>query len=177
MRAILLSVKMLANRRCSPFSTLPTTIVDTVLTYLPTSERKRIDFSQMLALSSQYAEVVPNQPECQQCHSALSHYTQSYECGCPQAFFCSINCQREAWHAHHNSCPSTSLSSSASSSSDNPSERKQCSECGMNAQECARGKLLRCARCSSVYYCSRACQRKAWPRHKEKCSKLLLNNS
>ena len=59
MRAILLSVKMLANRRCSLFSALPTTIVDTVLTYLPTSERKRIDFSQMHALSSQYVRSFP----------------------------------------------------------------------------------------------------------------------
>jgi len=36
-----------------------------------------------------------------------------------------------------------------------------------NSNEC---KLLRCARCKNMWYCSKACQRNDWKRHKRVCS-------
>ncbi|KAF6249422.1 hypothetical protein COO60DRAFT_970657 [Scenedesmus sp. NREL 46B-D3] len=32
--------------------------------------------------------------------------------------------------------------------------------------------LLRCSRCKHAWYCSQACQRSAWPQHKQECKKL-----
>ena len=34
-------------------------------------------------------------------------------------------------------------------------------------------KLLTCARCQSVRYCSAACQKVMWPNHKLKCKTVL----
>jgi hypothetical protein len=41
---------------------------------------------------------------------------------------------------------------------------KACAGCG--ASEC---KLMKCARCHSVLYCTKACQLAAWPTHKAAC--------
>jgi hypothetical protein len=45
-----------------------------------------------------------------------------------------------------------------------------CSACGAGAP--AGGKLLVCARCRCVLFCSVACQRAAWSGHKPECRKL-----
>ncbi len=37
---------------------------------------------------------------------------------------------------------------------------------------CGKKSLKYCAKCVSAKYCSRICQQKHWPEHKEKCTKL-----
>ncbi|KAI9056924.1 hypothetical protein FKP32DRAFT_1598804 [Trametes sanguinea] len=44
----------------------------------------------------------------------------------------------------------------------------QCSHCGKMEQH-IKGKLKRCAGCTIARYCSRECQKNAWPTHKEFC--------
>lgn len=39
------------------------------------------------------------------------------------------------------------------------------------APNCSKDAPLRCARCGSSWYCSLKCQKAAWPRHKNQCSK------
>jgi hypothetical protein len=48
----------------------------------------------------------------------------------------------------------------------------ECSGCGSD-----RGKLLMCARCRLVKYCSRACQVKAWPQHKKACRRASTQDA
>jgi MYND finger len=73
-------------------------------------------------------------------------------------------------YARHASSKS-SASSSALSLADvvqelkAPSERPDKSQCS----RCPATATSRCARCKSVAYCSRACQRADWPTHKEQC--------
>jgi tetratricopeptide (TPR) repeat protein len=42
-----------------------------------------------------------------------------------------------------------------------------CGRCG--ALGCAAAPLRRCTGCGSAWYCSRACQREAWPGHRDAC--------
>jgi hypothetical protein len=35
-----------------------------------------------------------------------------------------------------------------------------------------KDKMQQCSRCHSAAYCSRECQKKAWPRHKNFCKKI-----
>jgi hypothetical protein len=39
-----------------------------------------------------------------------------------------------------------------------------------------KGKLLKCAHCASVYYCSRDCQRAHWKEHKRDCDDMRREN-
>lgn len=41
--------------------------------------------------------------------------------------------------------------------------------CTLPGRKVERSKLLCCAKCRSVYYCSSECQKAAWPLHKERC--------
>ncbi|KAK5732563.1 translational activator for mitochondrial COX1 [Elasticomyces elasticus] len=43
-----------------------------------------------------------------------------------------------------------------------------CGSCDSNTSV-SGGALLRCARCTKVYYCSKECQKQDWPRHKTAC--------
>jgi len=47
---------------------------------------------------------------------------------------------------------------------------------GKSCEHCLVGelekRLLRCARCKTVYFCDRACQKAAHPRHKLRCANL-----
>lgn len=47
-----------------------------------------------------------------------------------------------------------------------PFTPKECRQCGATDK-----KLLKCARCHFERYCSSACQKKDWPRHKQLCRK------
>lgn len=54
-------------------------------------------------------------------------------------------------------------------------EEAGCSQCGAMQRfspENPEGKLMKCAACKSVAYCSRECQKKAWKKHKVDCKRL-----
>ncbi len=44
------------------------------------------------------------------------------------------------------------------------------SQCNLPNREVERSKMLSCARCGDANYCSRECQKAAWPEHKELCN-------
>ncbi|KAL4425904.1 hypothetical protein ABPG75_009920 [Micractinium tetrahymenae] len=46
-----------------------------------------------------------------------------------------------------------------------PAQARCCAQCGS-----LDGKLRRCARCRGPYYCSKACQKAAWPQHRTGCA-------
>ncbi len=62
--------------------------------------------------------------------------------------------------------------------------QEQCAQCGAVGGAKKRGQpapgggeaavilLKACSACRSVYYCSEACQRAAWPAHKAECKAL-----
>ena len=64
---------------------------------------------------------------------------------------------------------SSALSSDSSESPRPASGSGSCNVCGKQASSMPEGKLLTCSRCSSVFYCSAACQQKHWPLHREHC--------
>jgi hypothetical protein len=45
--------------------------------------------------------------------------------------------------------------------------RKRCAVCGIPLAD-----VKQCGGCRKVAYCSRECQRKHWPQHKEECRRL-----
>ena len=45
---------------------------------------------------------------------------------------------------------------------------EQCSVCGKESTS-------RCSKCKTVYYCSRECQLRDWPNHKQSCNKIKRN--
>lgn len=48
---------------------------------------------------------------------------------------------------------------------------RACGACGKSCEE-AGAKLKTCGRCQAAYFCSRECQKRAWPEHKEECERL-----
>ncbi|KZP30281.1 hypothetical protein FIBSPDRAFT_126375 [Athelia psychrophila] len=49
--------------------------------------------------------------------------------------------------------------------------KEMCSACGLVA---GRENLKTCAKCRVVRYCSRECQRVAWPQHKTRCNAVVI---
>ena len=52
-------------------------------------------------------------------------------------------------------------------------EQRKCEECGQCPPALLKG--FKCARCKTVYYCSRACQQKAWRVHKSLCLRSVAD--
>ena len=70
-------------------------------------------------------------------------------------------CPEPAWlRVLHYTCPMKYNSHTAG---------KSCEHCLVGELE---KRLLRCARCKTVYFCDRACQKAAHPRHKLRCANL-----
>ena len=70
-------------------------------------------------------------------------------------------CPEPAWlRVLHYTCPMKYKSHTAG---------KSCEHCLVGELE---KRLLRCARCKTVYFCDRACQKAAHPRHKLRCANL-----
>ncbi|KIJ38401.1 hypothetical protein M422DRAFT_259068 [Sphaerobolus stellatus SS14] len=51
----------------------------------------------------------------------------------------------------------------------NHNESKGCRQCEARSTQ---KPLFKCSRCKHIYYCSRECQRKDWPTHKESCNDI-----
>ncbi len=62
--------------------------------------------------------------------------------------------------------PGSNESASVANGSARPASAASCIACG------ATGSLLRCGRCRTAYFCDAACQKRAWPSHKQDCQKL-----
>ncbi|KAJ9505341.1 hypothetical protein QJQ45_012107 [Haematococcus lacustris] len=63
-------------------------------------------------------------------------------------------------------------SSKPAAGSKGPAAGAANSKAGKTCAQCAKptsGLPLRCSGCKQVYYCTQACQKKAWPEHKEQC--------
>ena len=56
---------------------------------------------------------------------------------------------------------------------DGGDEQRQCEECGRSPPALLKG--LKCGNCKNVYYCSRACQQKAWKKHKPLCLQSMAD--
>ncbi|KAI0747597.1 hypothetical protein C8Q80DRAFT_1167581 [Daedaleopsis nitida] len=56
-----------------------------------------------------------------------------------------------------------------------PRDLHGCSHCGKDQSE-LQEPLKRCARCAAVVYCSKACQRSAWPSHKILCREQISDS-
>jgi hypothetical protein len=54
-----------------------------------------------------------------------------------------------------------------------PDPVRCCSFCKL-AKDSQRRPLKKCARCQSVFYCDRICQKKHWKAHKKECASLLM---
>ena len=52
------------------------------------------------------------------------------------------------------------------------SAQKHCHQCNKTQDQITTGSIKNCARCKTVYYCSRGCQEKDWPVHKLGCKKV-----
>jgi hypothetical protein len=62
-------------------------------------------------------------------------------------------------------------SGSSSSASGGSGSRSGCRVCGATTRQDGKTKLLQCSRCKDkgCLYCSAACQKQDWPRHKQTC--------
>jgi hypothetical protein len=52
-------------------------------------------------------------------------------------------------------------------------EDKRCDNCQADKCKDGSGKLKRCSKCSSSFYCGRDCQVKGWAKHKKECSAVV----
>jgi hypothetical protein len=111
--------------------------------------------------------------------------------GCRQVQYCSAGCQREDWHAGHKAVCAREGEPAEGAAEDGPSadpeqpDEKTTGEvraspppaaalpaempsaCGLCNK--GEGPLRACSRCKAIMYCSQACQRADWRRHKRVC--------
>ncbi|OXA62048.1 protein CBFA2T1 [Folsomia candida] len=50
-----------------------------------------------------------------------------------------------------------------------------CGNCNLDESQLGGEKLKRCSRCKSIGYCSPACQKAHWPKHRQTCGVPLLS--
>ena len=98
--------------------------------------------------------------------------TDLKKCGaCNKTKYCSVECQKRHWKVHKKMCKSseqvrTTPEESSSASVPAVSTLTKCTGC-----EKGSSSLRKCL-CYKVAYCSKACQRMDWYRHKTECTAL-----
>ena len=162
----------------------------------PTGVLHQLHKRNILDLFSQ-AVVYPLYHSSQSTRESTLHVSQCHFCGackpnlrkcrgCGKAKYCGEKCQKRGWKSHRTECKSAqseaqlktekspSPSSVASEQTLDPAgqyyrEIHKCCGCGKEQQS------LRHCPCQKVAYCSQACQRMDWERHKSNCNKKLVS--
>ena len=86
---------------------------------------------------------------------------------CEKAWYCSRACQTSDWRDHKKGCY-TKEERKLRKQVAKDTTVKACAVCSKTRITTGK-KLLSCAGCMGVRYCSEACQLKDWPAHKEVC--------
>ena len=106
------------------------------------------------------------------CSSCGRKSVKLKKCGaCSKAWYCSQECQRSDWKEHKKVCkplneanPATSTEQDKSNSAFLPTAMTKCGGCERESSS------LRPCPCHKIAYCSTACQRMDWTRHKKDCT-------
>ena len=127
--------------------------------YMPLAESSR----------QQAAEIRVKLP-CRGCGKA-GKATQ--RCGsCNNEWYCSEACQEKDWPCHKQECTHSQPAAAAAPTEPTPAAAQpNASEPNRSCRACAARdvSLKKCSVCLAVRYCSAACQKADWRRHKGEC--------
>lgn len=96
--------------------------------------------------------------QCAYCNNEMKDLKKCSQC--KSVGYCSKTCQEKHWSEHKEICQNKKTLHSNESTVQLP----RCSHCSSDPE-----KLLKCARCRKVQYCTRLCQQKHWPEHRKSC--------